>query len=41
LSLRLIETFVAAARLGSFSAAGKALGLSPGSVSQNIKNLED
>jgi LysR family transcriptional regulator, regulator for bpeEF and oprC len=41
LTLRLIETFVEAARLGSFSAAGKALGLSPGSVSQNIKNLED
>jgi DNA-binding transcriptional LysR family regulator len=41
MSLRLIETFVEAARLGSFSAAGKALNLSPGSVSQNIKNLED
>lgn len=41
MSLRLIETFVEAARLMSFSAAGKALGLSPGSVSQNIKNLED
>ncbi|MBA3675910.1 MAG: LysR family transcriptional regulator [Sphingosinicella sp.] len=41
LSLRLIETFVEAARLGSFSAAGRALGLSAGSVSQNVKNLED
>jgi DNA-binding transcriptional LysR family regulator len=40
-SLRLIETFIEAARLGSFSGAGRALGLSPGSVSQNIKNLED
>lgn len=30
-----------AGRLGSFSAAGKALNLSPGSVSQNIRNLED
>jgi DNA-binding transcriptional LysR family regulator len=41
MSLRLIQTFVEVARLGSFSAAGKVLGLSPGSVSQNIKNLED
>ena len=41
MSLRLIETFVEAARLGSFSAAGRVLGLSPGSVSQNIRNLED
>lgn len=41
MSLRLIETFVEAARLGSFSAASKTLGLSPGSVSQNIRNLEE
>lgn len=41
MSLRLIETFVEAARLGSFSAAGRVLGLSPGSVSQNIRHLED
>lgn len=41
MSLRLIETFIEAARLGSFSGAGRVLGLSPGSVSQNIKNLED
>ncbi len=41
MTLRLIETFVEAARQGSFSGAGKVLGLSPGSVSQNIKNLED
>jgi DNA-binding transcriptional LysR family regulator len=41
MTLRLIETFVEAARCGSFSGAGKVLGLSPGSVSQNIKNLED
>jgi DNA-binding transcriptional LysR family regulator len=39
--LRLVATFVEAARRLSFSDAAKALGLTPGSVSQNIKNLEE
>ena len=39
--LRLIETFIQAARRESFSAAARALHVSPGSVSQNIKSLED
>lgn len=39
--LRLIETFIQAARRESFTAAAKALGVSPGAVSQNIKSLED
>ena len=39
--LRLIATFVEAARRLSFSGAAKALGTTPGSVSQNIRNLED
>ena len=38
---RLIETFIQAARRESFSAAAKALRVSPGAVSQNIKSLED
>ncbi|MEM8958873.1 MAG: LysR family transcriptional regulator [Pseudomonadota bacterium] len=41
LDLRLIETFIQAARRESFSGAAKALGVSPGAVSQNIKALED
>jgi DNA-binding transcriptional LysR family regulator len=41
LDLRLIETFIQAARRESFSAAAKALGVSPGAVSQNIKALEE
>lgn len=41
IDLRLIETFVQAARAESFSAAARALGVSPGAVSQNIKALED
>lgn len=41
MDLRLIETFLAAARLGSFSAAAKTLAISPAAVSQNIKSLED
>lgn len=39
--IRLIATFVEAARQASFSGAAKALGLTPGSVSQNIKHLEE
>lgn len=39
--LRLVTTFVEAARRLSFSAAAKALGLTPGSVSQNIRHLEE
>lgn len=39
--LRLIETFIQAARRESFSVAAKALGVSPGAVSQNIRSLED
>lgn len=41
IDLRLIETFIQAARRESFSAAAKALSVSPGAVSQNIKSLED
>lgn len=41
IDLRLIETFIQAARRESFSRAAKALGVSPGAVSQNIKALED
>lgn len=41
MDLRLIDTFLAAARHGSFSSAAKALGISPAAVSQNIKSLED
>jgi DNA-binding transcriptional LysR family regulator len=41
LDLRLIETFIQAARRESFSAAARALGVSPGAVSQNIKALEE
>ncbi len=40
MDLRLIETFIQAARRESFSAAARALGVSPGAVSQNIKALE-
>lgn len=38
--LRLIGSFLQAARHESFSAAAKALGISPAAVSQNIKTLE-
>lgn len=41
IDLRLIETFVEAARRESFSAAARALGVSPGAVSQNVRTLED
>lgn len=41
IDLRLIETFIIAARRESFSGAAKALGVSPGAVSQNIKTLEE
>lgn len=41
IDLRLIETFIQAARRESFSGAAKALRVSPGAVSQNIKSLED
>ena len=41
IDLRLIETFIQAARRQSFSAAAKALRVSPGAVSQNIKSLEE
>jgi DNA-binding transcriptional LysR family regulator len=39
--LRLVATFVEVARRLSFSGAAKALGLTPGSVSQNIRHLEE
>lgn len=39
--LRLLQTFVQAARTGSFSEAARALRVSPAAVSQNIKSLED
>jgi DNA-binding transcriptional LysR family regulator len=41
MDLRLIETFVQAARRGGFSAAARALGISPAAVSQNVRSLED
>lgn len=41
MDLRLVQTFIAAARAGSFSAAARALGISPAAVSQNIRSLED
>ncbi|WP_415919562.1 LysR family transcriptional regulator [Tateyamaria sp. SN6-1] len=41
IDLRLIETFIQAARRENFSEAARALGVSPGAVSQNIKALED
>lgn len=41
MELRLIETFVEAARRQSFSAAARTLQISPAAVSQNIKSLED
>jgi DNA-binding transcriptional LysR family regulator len=41
IDLRLIETFVQSARRESFSDAARALGISPGAVSQNIKSLEE
>ncbi len=40
MDIRLIETFVEAARRSSFSAAAKHLGVTPAAVSQNIKALE-
>jgi DNA-binding transcriptional LysR family regulator len=39
--LRLVATFVEVARRLSFSAAARALGLTPGSVSLNIRHLEE
>jgi DNA-binding transcriptional LysR family regulator len=39
--LRLLQTFIQAARLSSFSAAARALRISPAAVSQNMKSLED
>lgn len=39
--LRLVTTFVEVARRLSFSGAAKALGLTPGSVSLNIRHLEE
>lgn len=39
--LRLLQTFVQAARLESFSEAARVLHVSPAAVSQNIKSLED
>lgn len=39
--LRLIGTFLQAARCESFSGAAKALGISPAAVSQNVRSLED
>lgn len=39
--LRLLQTFVRAARLGGFSEAARVLHISPAAVSQNIKSLED
>jgi DNA-binding transcriptional LysR family regulator len=41
MELRLIETFVEAARRQSFSAAARALQISPAAVSQNVRSLED
>jgi LysR family transcriptional regulator, regulator for bpeEF and oprC len=41
IDLRLIATFIQAARLESFTAAARALGVSPGAVSHNIKALEE
>lgn len=41
MDLRLIETFLEAARRASFSGAAKVLQISPAAVSQNIKSLED
>lgn len=40
LDLRLLNSFIQAARTESFTAAGRALQLSPAAVSQNIKHLE-
>jgi DNA-binding transcriptional LysR family regulator len=40
MELKLIETFVEAARRQSFSQAAKTLGVSPAAVSHNIKSLE-
>ncbi|WP_299870389.1 LysR family transcriptional regulator [uncultured Hoeflea sp.] len=40
IDLRLIETFIQAARRESFSGAARSLRVSPGAVSQNIKSLE-
>ncbi len=41
IDLRLLETFAQAARFGSFSAAARALHVSPAAVSQNVRTLED
>ncbi|MEM7775580.1 MAG: LysR family transcriptional regulator [Pseudomonadota bacterium] len=39
--LRLLQTFIEAARAGNFSTAARSLHISPAAVSQNIKSLED
>jgi len=41
MDLRLLNTFVQAARLESFTDAGRVLQISPAAVSQNIKSLEN
>jgi DNA-binding transcriptional LysR family regulator len=41
MELRLIETFLEAARRQSFSMAARSMEISPAAVSQNIKSLED
>ena len=39
--LRALQAFEAVGRLGSVTAAARALGVTPGAVSQQIKLLED
>ncbi|MDI5982773.1 helix-turn-helix domain-containing protein, partial [Amycolatopsis magusensis] len=41
MTLRQMRAFLAAARLGSFSAAARALGVAQASVSELIRKLED
>jgi DNA-binding transcriptional LysR family regulator len=41
MDLRLVESFVEAAKRGGFSTAARALRISPAAVSQNIRRLED
>ncbi len=36
-----LASFIRSAELGSFAAAGKALGISPAAVGQNVKRMED
>jgi DNA-binding transcriptional LysR family regulator len=40
-SIRTLKSFLAVARLGSFSAAGKEIGLTAAAVGQQIRALED